>query len=652
MEIFDFDKNRLSNLEDSLNKEFVCVSQNGSYASSTLAGCNSRKYHGLFVCAQPALSQDNFVLLSSVEETVMQRERDFHLGVKKYQDGVFEPKGHKYIERFEYRTHPVWTYHVGGVVLTKELLMHPTENRLFLKYTLVDAHSETSLEIRPFLAFRNAHQLTVCNDSACTQAQFVEKGIKCCMYPGFSDLYLQVSVPCRMEVRPDWYHQVEYACEEERGYPYREDLFTPGTFCMQLKPGESVYFCAGLSPLKKSDDPEKLFKQGVQALIPLDSSENCLRAAAASFLVRKEKRLQVMAGYPWFGSWGRDTFIALPGLTLCTGREDDFLDVMRAMLKDQVGGLFPNVGYGEASAYNSVDAPLWFVWALQQYVLHTGDMKAVWQEFGDAVKQVIENYASGQGSPYGIGMGEDGLIYAGRDGFALTWMDAVVGGKPVTPRDGADVEINALWYNAVMFAIEAEKACGKGRKTDFVKTWEPRMEQFPATFKQTFWDKEKGYLADTVKNGIRDWSIRPNQIIAVSMPYSPVSEKVGQLVVDTVRTFLLTPRGLRTLAPSDSRYKGVYRGDQDKRDMAYHQGTVWPWLLGHFAEACIKVYGESGRALTARLYEDFEPALGELCLGSVSEIYDGDPGYAAKGAVSQAWSVAELLRMKEMVDNK
>ncbi|MDE7338545.1 MAG: amylo-alpha-1,6-glucosidase, partial [Bacteroidales bacterium] len=417
-------------------------------------------------------------------------------------------------------------------------------------------------------------------------------------------------------------------------------------------PGESVYFCAGLSPLKKNDDPEKLFTQGVQELIPLDSSENCLKAAAASFIVRKEKRLQVMAGYPWFGSWGRDTFIALPGLTLCTGREDDFLDVMRAMLQDQVGGLFPNVGYGEASAYNSVDAPLWFVWALQQYALHTGDIKAVWREFGDAAKQVIENYASGQGSQYGIGRGEDGLIYAGRDGFALTWMDAVVGGRPVTPRDGADVEINALWYNAVMFAIEAEKACGKGGDTDFVKTWEPRMEQFPATFKQTFWDKEKGYLADTVKNGIRDWSIRPNQIIAVSLPYSPVSEKVGQLVVDTVRTFLLTPRGLRTLSPSDSRYKGVYRGDQDKRDMAYHQGTVWPWLLGHFAEACIKVYGESGRALTARLYEDFEPALGELCLGSISEIYDGDPCYAAKGAVSQAWSVAELLRMKAMIDNK
>lgn len=650
MTVFRLDKNDLSNLETSLSKEFICVSQNGSYASSTVVGCHSRKYHGLYVCRQPGLGQDNYVLLSSVEETLVQNEREFHLGVKKYEGNVFEPKGHKYIERFEYFTHPVWIFHVGGAVLRKELLMHPTENRLLLKYTLEQAHSETFLNVRPFMAFRCAHDLTSCNTEACTEIQYVNRGFKCRMYPSFSALYFQSSCESGVEYRPDWYRNIEYSSEMDRGYPSHEDLFTPGDMHLRLELGEPVYFIVGLSEWENPEDAEELFGEALGKLSVCDTLENSLKAAAQSFIVRHDKRLQIMAGYPWFGSWGRDTFISLPGLLLCTGRTEDALEVLRSMVKDQVGAMFPNVGYGESSAYNSVDAPLWFVWAVQQYALHTGNLASAWKEFGSAVRQVIENYAAGE--EFGIGMTPDGLIRAGKPGYALTWMDAVVQGHPVTPREGFPVEINALWYNAVCFAIQAETECAssKTKKNAFVNRWKPLMDRFPDVFKACFWDKTKGYLADVVKDDIRDWSIRPNQIIAVSLPYSPVSDKVGQLVVEKVKNCLLTPRGLRTLAPSDSRYKALYAGDQSERDQAYHQGTVWVWLLGHFAQAYLRVYGGGGKSFIERLYSGFEPALWEAGIASVSEIYDGDPPYAPKGAFSQAWSVAELLRIRAMLD--
>lgn len=648
--MFKLDKINLSNLELSLQREFICVSENGSYASSSIAGCNRRKYHGLYVCAQPKLNQDNFVLLSGIEDTLIQHGRKFHIGMKKYAGGTFFPKGHKYIERFEYKTHPVWIYHIGGAVLRKELLMHPTKNRLLIKYTLEEAHSETFLDLRPFLAFRDAHELTFQNDTACTQVQYVKSGIKCRLYAGFSDLCIQISCNNGFSTQPDWYKNVEYSEEMWRGYPCHEDLFSPGEFHLRLNLQEPVYVCVGTAPLADLSKAGALFEEALQKLIPRDRLESNLQASAQSFIVKRDGRRQIMAGYPWFGSWGRDTFISLPGLTLCTGNTKTAKEILKSMVEDQSNGLFPNVGYGDSAAYNSADAPLWFVWAVQQYALHTKRMAQVWAEFGPAVKQVIENYA--KGSNEGIGMTKEGLIFAGKPGCALTWMDAVVDGHPVTPRAGMPVEINALWYNAVMFALEAEKKCSTAKRPAFASKWQPLMDRFPNTFKATFWSKEKGYLADYVDNGIQDWSIRPNQILAVSLPYSPVSEKVGQLVVEAVKACLLTPRGLRTLAPSDPRYRSIYQGPQEQRDRAYHQGTVWVWLLGHFAQAYLRIYKKEGKPFIERLYQNFEPSLWEAGLGSISEIYDADPPYAPKGAFSQAWSVAELLRIRKMLDEK
>lgn len=648
--MFKLDKTNLSNLELSLQREFICVSENGSYASTSIAGCNCRKYHGLFVCPQPKLNQDNFVLLSGIEDTLIQHGRKFHIGMKKYAGGTFFPKGHKYIERFEYKTHPVWIYHIGGAVLRKELLMHPTKNRLLIKYTLEEAHSETFLDLRPFLAFRDAHELTFENDAACTQVQYVKNGIKCRLYAGFSDLCIQISDNNGFSAQPDWYKNVEYSEERLRGYPCNEDLFTPGEFHLRLQLQQPVYVSVGTTPLTDISKAEELFDEAVARLIPRDKLESNLLASAQSFIVKRDGRRQIMAGYPWFGSWGRDTFISLPGLTLCTGNTKTAKEILKSMVEDQSNGLFPNVGYGDTAAYNSADAPLWFVWAVQQYVLQTKRMAQVWAEFGPAVKQVIESYAKARNE--GIGMTKEGLIFAGKPGCALTWMDAVVDGHPVTPRSGMPVEINALWYNAVMFAIEAEKKCSTAKRPAFVAKWQPLMDKFPDAFKATFWNKEKGYLADFVENGIQDWSIRPNQILAVSLPYSPVSEKVGQLVVEAVKSCLLTPRGLRTLAPSDPRYRSIYQGPQQERDRAYHQGTVWVWLLGHFAQSYLRIYGKDGKPFIERLYQNFEATLWEAGLGSISEIYDADPPYAPKGAFSQAWSVAELLRIRKMLDEK
>lgn len=648
--MFKLDKTNLSNLELSLQREFICVSENGSYAATSIAGCNCRKYHGLYVCPQSKLNQDNFVLLSCIEDTLIQHGRKFHIGMKKYAGGTFFPKGHKYIERFEYKTHPVWIYHIGGAVLRKELLMHPTKNRLLLKYTLEEAHSETFLDLRPFLAFRDVHELTFRNEAACTQTQYIKNGIKCRLYPGFSDLCLQISCSSAFSAHADWYLNVEYSEEMQRGYPCNEDLFSPGEFHIGLNLQEPVYLSVGTTPLADLSKAGALFDEARQKLIPRDRLESNLQASAQTFIVKREGRRQIMAGYPWFGSWGRDTFISLPGLTLCNGNTKTAKEILKSMLEDQTNGLFPNIGYGDSAAYNSADAPLWFVWAVQQYALQTKRTAQVWEEFGPAVKQVIEHYA--KGSNEGIGMTKEGLIFAGRQGCALTWMDAVVDGHPVTPRAGMPVEINALWYNAVMFALEAEKKCSTAKRPAFVSRWQPLMDRFPDTFKAIFWSKEKGYLADYVENGRQDWSIRPNQILAVSLPYSPVSERVGQLVVEAVKACLLTPRGLRTLAPSDPRYRSIYQGTQEQRDRAYHQGTVWVWLLGHFAQAYLRVYGQAGKPFIERLYQNFEASLWEAGLGSVSEIYDADPPYAPKGAFSQAWSVAELLRIRKMLDEK
>ena len=645
MSYIKFDKKQLVNLEYSLSRELIRSNRAGAYASRTLVGCHTRKYHGLLVVPQPNLDDDNHVLLSNLDETVIQHGSEFNLGIHKYPGGVYFPKGHRYVHDFASDPIPYNIFHVGGVILKREMLFTTNADRYLIRYTLLDAHSPTRIRFKPFMAFRNVHKLSKANINVNSKYEDVPNGIRMKLYAGYSYLYLQFSKKPEYTHFPDWNYNIEYQQEMERGYEYQEDLFVPGFFEMEIKKGESIVLCASTEEVAPATI-KRSFETEIKRRIPRDSFKHCLVNAAQQFIVKKGKRTDIIAGFPWFGRWGRDTFIALPGLTLVLGEEKLFRDVIDTMVRDMKGPLFPNFGIKNKKAYNSADASLWFIWALQQYAIRYRKQGEVWKTYGSKIRNVLEGYRTGM-HDY-INMLDNGLIRAGQQGLALTWMDAVVDGKPVTPRYGLPVEINALWYNAVCFALElAEKANDK----KFMKAWKPVAVSIPGAFTQIFWNEKKAYLADYADGDYQDFSVRPNQIIATSLPYSPLDEEKRMRVLNVVEKELLTPRGIRSLDPKSPHYKGVCVGNQRSRDEAYHQGTAWPWLLGHFAEGYLKIYGKSGVNFIKSIFNKFEEVMTEHGIGTVSEIYDGDPPHSARGAVSQAWSVAELLRINEMIEN-
>jgi len=645
MSYLKFDKSQLINLEYSLNKEILRANRAGSYACTTVIGCNTRKYHGLLVSPVNQFGGEKYVLLSSLDETIVQHGKEFRIGIHKYEGDNYEPKGHKYVRDFEADVIPETIIRVGGVVLKKEKILVEREEQILIRYTLIDAHSKTWLKLRPFLAFRNVHELTTANMHANTHVAYIQNGIKMRLYKGFPYLHMQFSKKTDFIHVPDWNGNIEYLREMERGYDYKEDLFIPGYFELLIRKGESVI----LSASTKENNPVNLkrkFTTEISKRVPRNNFRNCLVNSAQQFIVRRNKRTDVIAGFPWFGSWGRDTFIALPGLTLSIDDTQTFKDVMKTQLLKMKEGLFPNMGNNDSPAFNSVDAPLWFFWALQQYIRYQSSFEGVWKEFGKPMKTILSAYRNGTG--FGIRMTENGLIWAGEKGKALTWMDAVVNGVPVTPRMGYAVEINALWYNAICFTIELAEKAGDNK---FVKQWKDLPDRVINSFKDIFWDEEKGYLAD-YSDGIKtDWSVRPNQVFVSSLFYSPVKPEIQKVVLETVENELLTPRGLRTLSPKNPDYKGIYFGSQEERDKAYHQGTVWPWLLGHFCEGYLKIHKKSGIGKVKALIEGFEEEMNQDGIGSISEIYDGDPPHSGKGAISQAWSVAELLRIMQILEN-
>ncbi|MFA4850891.1 MAG: amylo-alpha-1,6-glucosidase [Bacteroidales bacterium] len=644
MGYIDFDKNQLVNLEYSLNKELLRSNRMGSYSCTTILGCNTRKYHGLLVSPQPAIDNENHVLLSALDITVVQREAEFNFGIHKYPGGVYIPKGHKYFSDFTTEPIPKLTFRVGGVILSMELLLVLDDNRLLIRYILEDAHSPTILRLKPYLAFRNIHKLAKANVFVEKRYESIDNGIKYRMYTGYSNLFMQLSKKPEYTHVPDWYYNIEYSEEQTRGYDYQEDLFVPGYFEVPVKKGEEIVLSVGTSE-KNPLLLKKLFTSEIKHRIPRDSFENNLINSAHQFIVRKGKKTEAIAGFPWFGRWGRDTFIALPGLTLAIDDPKTCKAVLDTMVSELHGPLFPNAGSGNDTVYNSVDAPLWFFWALQQYAEYTGTKKTTWKEYGRKMLMILEGFR--EGTMFNIKMQDNGLIYAGEAGKAVTWMDAIVAGKAVTPRIGMPVEVNVLWYNAIMFALEVAKLAGI---KSFVRNWEPIAEKLPDVFKDTFWCKDKGYLADYVCGDYKDWTVRPNMVFATSLPFTLLHEKIRQLILEKIQQELLTPRGLRTLTPKHPDYKEVYAGDQRERDSAYHQGTVWPWLLGHFAEGYLRIHGKGGLSLIKSLYEGFDPAMKEHCIGTISEVFDGDPPHKPGGALSQAWSVGEILRIRKMIE--
>ncbi|MBC8486626.1 MAG: glycogen debranching enzyme family protein [Bacteroidetes bacterium] len=644
MSYIEFDKTQLINLEYSLHKELLRSNRAGSYASTTITGCNTRKYHGLLVTLQPQIDNQHHVFLSSFDATVIQHNTEFNLGIHKYGDDVYEPGGHKYIRDFESDPIPKLTYRIGGVILTKERVFAANDDRVLIRYTLDNAHSPTKLRFKPLLAFRSVHFLSKENDDVYKSYSEVNNGIKVKMYEPYSELFMQFSKKVAYVHQPEWHYGIEYDKEKTRGYDYKEDLYNPGYFEISIKKGESIIFSAGLNEAAPRS-LKALFINEIKNRVPRDSFENCLYNAAEQFFVRnKDNKIELIAGYHWFNISARDTFIALPGLTLTQNDTNTFLKVIDTMVALRKGAFFPNNRIGSELIYNSADAPLWFFRALQQYVSFTGESDFIWKKYGKVMKEILNEFK--KGTSFNIYMRNDGLLFAGGENDVLTWMNAMVEGKPVVDRNGLAVEVNALWYNAIRFFIEVAEKAGNNK---IVKEWEPVAEKINVVFKETFWDSDKGYLADVVKEGYKDFSVRPNQVIVTSLPYSPVSEEIKNSILQTVEQELLTTRGLRTLSPKNPDYKGIYKGDIITRDRAYHNGSVFPWLLGHFAEGYLKLHGKGGIHFIKELYNGFEEEMNEHGIGTISELYYGDPPHRGKGAISQAWSVAELLRINYLI---
>lgn len=644
MSYIEFDKTELVNIPFSKKKEIVRCSRTGAFATTTLLGLNTRKYHGLFIMPQEKVDGERHVLVSSLNESIVIDDMEFHLGMHQYRGGVYDPKGNKYLQKFVADTIPVYYFRVGRFNFTKELLFSDHSERLIIKYTILDDFESASFQFQPLLAFRQIHQLTHKNDQVNTNFDTIQNGVKYCLYDNYTPIYLQSSEKIDYQHNPNWYFNFEYEEELNRGYDGHEDLINLGSINVSVKSKE-LYFSIGTEPIDPQDIA-KVFNEELDGHRSRNSFLHCLQNAAEQFIIERNGKTQIIAGYPWFGRWGRDTFISVPGLTLSVVNKPQLCKtIIDDMLSEMKDGLFPNIGSGDQAAYNSVDAPLWFFRALQQYASYTHSEKKIWKEYGQVMKDILNAYRNG--SMFNIKMLENGLIYAGREGVALTWMDAVVDGQPVTPRTGCAVEINGLWYNAIQFSIEMAHLA---KDREFIEAWEPLAKSFPATFKETFWSKEIGYLADFINGDYKNFQVRPNMMIAVSLPYVPISEKIRQLVLKKTCEELLTEKGIRTLSPNDPDYKGHYQGNQRERDAAYHQGTSWPWLLAPFSDGMLAVYGKSAVPFIENIFYKFDSCMKDYGISSICEITDGDPPFKPNGCISQAWSVAALLYLKWQVD--
>jgi predicted glycogen debranching enzyme len=645
MSYIKFEKGQMVNLEYSLVREDIRTNRAGSYSSTTLVGCNTRKYHGLLICPVDEMGGERFVLLSSLDVIVVNNDKSFNIGIRKYNGDYFSPKGHKYIEDFDADNIPSRVYRVGGVIFKQERLLVHYEEQLLTRFTILEASEPMKLQFRPFLAFRNIHHLTRANLSANTKVDYIENGIESRMYEGFPSLKMQFSAKVEFIPVPDWYLGVEYPEEQKRGYDYSEDLFTPGFFELEAKKGDIIVFSASTKEEKTSGLKQK-FTKTVSGKTPRDSFINCLRNAAHQFVEKRGGETHIIAGYPWFGAWGRDTFISLPGLASARHNLGLYKEVLDTQVNKMKNGLFPNMGNASDPAFNSVDAPLWFFWAVQQYTEHGG--ADGWEKYGEAAKSVLNAFKNG--TTFNIHMRDNGLIYANAPGKALTWMDAVVNGSPVTPRGGYAVEINALWYNAICFSLEM---AAKAKDKKFIKEFEKLPDLIKKSFLEIFWDDKIGYLADYVNdNEGKNTFVRPNMVIAVSLPFSMLDKLQMKMVLDVADKELVTIRGLRSLSPGNEFYKGVCIGNQEGRDNAYHQGTVWPWLYGPFCEGWLKVYGQQGVQKVKKLIYGLEAVMSEHGISTISEIYDGNPPHSPQGAISQAWSVGEVLRIINLLETK
>lgn len=644
MSYLRFEKALMTNLQDSLPKELLRTNRSGAYSCSTIVDCNTRKYHGLLVVPVPEIDDDNHVLLSSLDVTVVQHGAEFNLGLHKYQGNNFSPMGHKYIREFDCDKVPTTIYRVGGVLLKKEVVFQHYEDRILIRYTLVDAHSATTLRFRPFLAFRSVRQFTHENTVASRDFYPVDNGIKTCMYEGYPDLYMQFSKKNEFVFHPDWYRGVEYPKEQERGYASTEDLYVPGYFEMPIKKGESIVFSAAISSIKPSA-LKKLFDEEVAERSPRDNFFHCLVNAAHQFHIRKKNDDRyLLAGYPWFKCRARDTFISLPGLTLSIEEQDYFELVMKTAERGIREFMAGKPLTGLMTEIEQPDVLLWAIWAIQQYAKEASLEKCN-EMYGKLVADIVKFIEANKHN--NLELRENGLLYSEGKKKAVTWMNSTANGSPVVPRTGYIVEFNALWYNALCFAASLAELSGNNAQVDHLNKL---AEKVKTSFVEVFLN-EHGYLFDYVDDkDPRDWSVRPNMIFAAAFDYSPLDQAQKKGVVDICTRELLTPKGLRSLSPKSGGYNPMYVGPQAQRDYAYHQGTAWPWLGGFYMEASLKLYKRTRLSFIERQMVGYEDEMSYHCLGTIPELFDGNPPFHGRGGISFAMNVGEVLRTLELLE--
>ena len=636
MSYLNFDKTLLINLERSLTKEMIRTNRAGAYNSTTLIDCNTRKYHGqLVVPLAGELPENNYVLLGSLDETVIQHGAEFNLGIHKYGWNTFSPNGHKYIREFNCEIISKTTYRVGGVILTKERMLVSFEPRVLIRYTLVEAHSPTTLRLKPFLAFRSVHELSKENANANTDMREVENGRANRMYSSFPELYMQCSKKVEYTHAPTWYKDIEYYKEQERGFEHKEDQLAPGWFEMPMKKGESVIFSAGISEVN-TKTMKTLWKKELDRRVARDDMFGCLKNAAQQFYKREGDKCYLLAGYPWFKASAREEFLAMPACTMGIGRPEYWDAIVNKTAVEEIRAFMEGRPH-KLVGMDEPDALLWFIHAIQEYARYTSLEEAT-RLYGQLIIDIML-FIRGQHHPR-LFLHNNGMLWVDGKERPATWMNAVENGRPITPRTGYVVEINALWYNARLFTADIQRQLGKEQIADLM---EYQAEITKDSFVKTFWNGV--YLDDYVDGDYHNKEVRPNQIIAASLPYSPLDRRQCKAVVDICTKELYTPKGLRTISPKSGDYRPEYIGGQLERDRNFHNGPVWPWTIAAYAIAYLKVYQHSGESFIRRLLTGYEAEMGALCIGTLNELYDGNPPFKGHGGMSYAPSVASVIEV-------
>ena len=639
MAFLSFNKSELVNLEYSLKREIIGSNKTGAYCNTSVVDCNTRRYHGLLAVPVDAFGGEKHILLSGLDESIVVNHRQFNLGIHCYGD-IYEPRGHKYIVDFTAAPVPTLTYKIGETTLRKSVILAPDSDQVMIKYEIVSSPASCELILKPFLAFRCIHRLTKENPEARTGYRELENGVSFNMYEGFPDLNLQFSKASEFRYAPSWYKGITYTDEYRRGFDCKEDLFVPGTFSLKLRKGESV-IVSGSTAVEDAKGLSRKFTSIVKKKGNITSNLDLLKYNADLLICNRNGHKQIDAGLTWLETGLlRETIVALPGLTLYAGAEaKEFEEILDNLIADNAERL--------STRTTQIEAPLRIADDLQQYIAFGADAKKVWKKYGPVVKGIIESYLPGHREE--VAVHPNGLLWCQKWRTALSWMNAYVNGIPVTERAGYQVETNAFWYNAICFALEMEQKFAP-KNTAFIQRWNGIKTLIEENFEKTFWIPERGYLADYVDNAGQGPAVRSNQLYAIALEYSPVSDENKSSIMQTIANELITSRGIRTLSPRNEAYRGVYEGSQIDRDLAYHQGCAWIIPLDYYIDLAFRMIGPSYLKRAEYLIEGFYKDIYKHGVGAFSELYDGDPPHEPHGAISSACSTAALLRIEYLLD--